>query len=123
MLIGYPNVTRGPGFLGAKYGYLYLTETGRGPAGLSLAQGIDSWRQRRREQFLSALQRAADKTNDERLLDYQEAIEQSLRLSGPAFADVFQLESEPASLRNRYGGEFGQRCLPTTQSAAANRHA
>ena len=33
VLIGYPNVTRGPGFLGSKAGYLYLTETGRGPAG------------------------------------------------------------------------------------------
>lgn len=111
VLIGYPNVTRGPGFLGAKYGYLYLTETGQGPAGLSLAQGIDAKRQRRREEFLSTLRRAADKTDDQRLLDYQDAIQQSIRLSGPAFADVFQLESEPASLRNRYGGEFGQRCL------------
>src|SRR3954466_4920041 len=24
LLIGYPNVSRGPGFLGAKYGYVYL---------------------------------------------------------------------------------------------------
>jgi hypothetical protein len=35
VVIGYPSATRGPGFLGAKAGYLYLTETGRGPAGLS----------------------------------------------------------------------------------------
>jgi hypothetical protein len=35
VLIGYPNVTRGPGFLGAQSGYLYLTDTSRGPAGLS----------------------------------------------------------------------------------------
>ncbi len=27
MLIGYPNVSRGPGFLGAKAGYVYLTDT------------------------------------------------------------------------------------------------
>ncbi len=42
VLIGYPNVTRGPGFLGARHGYLYLTETGRGPAGLSRPERISA---------------------------------------------------------------------------------
>ncbi len=31
VVIGYPNVSRGPGFLGARAGYLYLTDTGQGP--------------------------------------------------------------------------------------------
>ena len=35
VVIGYPNVTRGPGFLGARYGYVYLTETAAGPTGLT----------------------------------------------------------------------------------------
>ncbi len=35
VLIGYPNVSRGPGFLGAKAGYVYLTNTAAGPAGLA----------------------------------------------------------------------------------------
>src|SRR5436305_2917107 len=35
VVIGYPNVTRGPGFLGSRYGYVYLTETEAGPAGLT----------------------------------------------------------------------------------------
>jgi hypothetical protein len=34
-----------------------------------------------------------------------------MRLSGPNFARVFQLDGEPADLRESYGGEFGQRCL------------
>ncbi|HBJ37678.1 MAG TPA: DUF1501 domain-containing protein, partial [Planctomycetaceae bacterium] len=51
VLIGYPNVTRGPGFLGASAGYLYLTDTGRGPAGLSRPDGISLDRQARREQL------------------------------------------------------------------------
>src|SRR5690606_13586058 len=38
-------------------------------------------------------------------------IEQSQRLSGPEFASAFELDREPAELRNAYGGEFGQRCL------------
>lgn len=40
VLIGYPNVTRGPGFLGTKAGYLYLTDTGRGPSGLARPENV-----------------------------------------------------------------------------------
>ncbi len=111
VLIGYPNVTRGPGFLGAQSGYLYLTDTGRGPVGLSLPPEISTGRQMRRERFLSALQANAGKTEDRQLKSYDAAIAQSLKLSGPDFNRVFQLDSEPADLRNQYGGEFGQRCL------------
>jgi hypothetical protein len=49
--------------------------------------------------------------NDQQLQDYDAAIEQSLRLSGPDFMQSFQLDNEPADLRASYGGEFGQRCL------------
>ncbi len=113
VLIGYPNVTRGPGFLGAKDSYLYLTDTSQGPAGLSRPDGITADRQSRREAFLKHLRsQAHDRlTADQRLLDYDMAITQSLKLSGPEFNRVFQLDQEPADLRNRYGGEFGQRCL------------
>lgn len=111
VLIGYPNVTRGPGFLGARDGYLYLTDTGRGPAGLSRPANITQARQARRERFLGELRRHADPTDDPRLTDYDDTIDQSLRLSGPAFNRAFELDREPADLRERYGGEFGQRCL------------
>ncbi len=111
VLIGYPNVTRGPGFLGTRDSYLYLTDTSQGPAGLTRPDGITPRRQSRREEFLAVLKRNADPTTDQRLLDYDAAIAQSLKLSGPEFMRVFQLDREPADLRNRYGGEFGQRCL------------
>jgi hypothetical protein len=111
VLIGYPNVTRGPGFLGTRDSYLYLTDTSQGPAGLTRPDGITPQRQSRRQEFLSVLKRNADPTTDQRLLDYDVAIEQSLKLSGPGFMRVFELDREPADLRNRYGGEFGQRCL------------
>ena len=111
VLIGYPNVTRGPGFLGARDGFLYLTDTSEGPAGLSRPANISPARQSRRESFLSTLQRNAKPTEDSRLIDYDAAIAQSLKLSGPDFTRVFQLDKEPADLRTRYGGEFGQRCL------------
>ena len=110
VLIGYPNVTRGPGFLGPRAGYLYLTETREGPAGLSRPDGISDVRQARREQFLEVL-RQNGVTDDPKISEYEAAIEESLRLSGPQFAGAFDLDREPAALRESYGGEFGQRCL------------
>jgi hypothetical protein len=112
VLIGYPNITRGPGFLGAKAGYLYLTDTSQGPAGLSRPEGITADRQSRREAFLAALRHeSAALETDPLVSEYAAAQEQSLQLSGPEFNSVFDLAREPADLRERYGGEFGQRCL------------
>lgn len=111
VLIGYPNVTRGPGFLGAQHGYLYLTDTSRGPTGLSRPDGISTQRQARRQAMLTSLHREGKEQTDQRVQQYEAAIEQSLKLSGPEFNQVFELEKEPDDLRNRYGGEFGQRCL------------
>jgi hypothetical protein len=113
VLIGYPNVTRGPGFLGVKAGYVYLTSTSEGPNGLSRFPGINDERQGRREQLLSRVrdiyrQRTA---GDKRIGNYDSTIEEALRLSGPDFMTAFDLDQEPADLRARYGGEFGQRCL------------
>lgn len=113
VLIGYPNVTRGPGFLGARDSYLYLTDTSHGPAGLSRPDGIDGARQSRREEFLRNLrqQSKARLGDDARVRDYEAAVDQSLKLSGPEFNQVFNLDEEASDLRNGYGGEFGQRCL------------
>lgn len=113
VLIGYPNVTRGPGFLGAKANYVYLTETGSGPAGLSRPADLPDVRHQRRERLLDALRAdyRSRTSDDARIAAYDETIEESLELAGPRFASVFQLDREPAGLRNAYGGEFGQRCL------------
>ena len=111
VLIGYPNITRGPGFLGARDSYLYLTDTSQGPAGLSRPESITVARQSRRQGFLADLRNAQPESDDVRLREYEDAIDQSLKLSGPEFNRSFQLDSEPSDLRTRYGGEFGQRCL------------
>jgi len=111
LLIGYPNVTRGPGFLGPRAGYVYLTDTAKGPAGLSRLESVTLKRQARRERFLATLRDTDHAAQDRRIADYEAAIDQCLKLSGPEFARAFQLNREPAELRNRYGGEFGQRCL------------
>jgi len=111
VLIGYPNLTRGPGFLGAKHGYVYLTDTSQGPAGLSRPDDISPLRQSRRDAFLNQLQANQPKSDDSRLKDYDEVIAQRIKLSGPEFTKSFELDTEPSELRKSYGGEFGQRCL------------
>lgn len=109
MLIGYPNVSRGPGFLGAKAGYVYLTDTESGPAGFSRPADVDPERAARRESLLQPL---AGRVDSESLpAQYREAQSEALRLAGPDFMRHFDLSKEPAELRNLYGGEFGQRCL------------
>jgi hypothetical protein len=113
VLIGYPNVTRGPGFLGSKHSYVYLTDTESGPAGLSRAIEITADRQGRREELLAKIRAGyvAKNDADSYVRQYDATISEALRLSGPQFKRIFELGQEPGSLRESYGGEFGQRCL------------
>jgi len=109
MLIGYPNVSRGPGFLGAKAGFVYLTDTESGPAGFSRPEDVDPARAARRQSLLEPF---ADRIETGSLTgEYLESQREALRLAGPDFMHHFDLTKEPADLRNLYGGEFGQRCL------------
>jgi hypothetical protein len=109
ILIGYPNVSRGPGFLGAKSGYVYLTDTNTGPSGFTRPDFVDESRASTRAKLLQPLMERSPK--DSAIADYQAAQAQALKLSGPQFMKHFNLKQESADLRNDYGGEFGQRCL------------
>jgi hypothetical protein len=109
ILIGYPNVSRGPGFLGAKSGYVYLTDTNTGPSGFTRPEFVDESRASTRAKLLQPLMERSPK--DSAIADYQTAQAQALKLSGPQFMKHFNLKQESADLRNDYGGEFGQRCL------------
>jgi hypothetical protein len=113
VVIGYPNVTRGPGFLGARHGYVYLTETDVGPAGLTRPGDVDNTRQERREAMLARLREQYLRRNpgDQLVQNYATAAVEGFRMAGPEFMNVFDLRSESTDLRHRYGGEFGQRCL------------
>lgn len=113
VLIGYPNPSRGPGFLGSKFNHVYLTHTESGPAGLSRPPEITDERQDRREALLAKVREGylARQEGDTFVKQYDATIDEALRLSGPHFKRVFQLDEETASLRDTYGGEFGQRCL------------
>src|SRR4030095_1770205 len=113
VVIGYPSATRGPGFLGPKAGYVYLTDTASGPAGLGLPKDITPDRQSRRVELLSAQREQFMNTHSQEtvLRNYNDAIEEGFRLQNGDFMKAFDIESEPGSLRESFGDEFGQRCL------------
>lgn len=113
VVVGYPNVSRGPGFLGSKYGYIYTTDTESGPTGLTPPADVGPSRRGRREALLDALRSdfQARHPDDSLVADYAEVGRQAARLAGPGFMDAFRLDREAATVRQSYGGEFGQRCL------------
>ena len=113
VVMGYPNLTRGPGFLGAKHGFVYLTSTEDGPAGLARPQAITSSRQAARDRLLGKTRQAFLEANpgDRKIRDYNAAISEAQALGSGEFMQAFDLKSESGTLRNAYGGEFGQRCL------------
>jgi len=112
VLIGYPTVSRNSGFLGSKHGFVYLTDTREGPSGLARPAAITDQRQKRREDALKALRDSfLNKQSSKVVQQYDSAIGQALKLASPEFMSAFNLKSEPDTLREQYGGEFGQRCL------------
>jgi len=108
MLIGFPNVSRGPGFLGVKDGYVYLVDTQSGPAGFTRPEGLTSDRESERRALLAG---TGETAAGSALAEYADAQQEAFRLAGPSFMRHFDLSKEPADLRASYGGEFGQRCL------------
>jgi hypothetical protein len=113
VVMGYPNITRDPGFLGAKYGYVYLLQIETGPNGLIRPPDVDTSREDRRETLLAGLRDGfAKRSPGDAYVQAQSAVsQQGFKMAGPRFLNVFDLKREPATLREEYGGEFGQRCL------------
>ncbi len=113
VVIGYPMIMRGPGFLGAKHGYVYLTDTEKGPAGLTRPSYVNTARAADRERLLGELRKgyAARNHGDKVIADYDEAVGSSFALANGDFMKAFNLTTEASSLRQTYGGEFGQRCM------------
>ncbi len=109
MLIGYPNVSRGPGFLGIKDGYIYLVDTETGPNGFTTPGDILPAQKNSRVELLGALSGGAQEGSA--MAEYAEAQQEAFRLAGPSFMRHFDLKQESAKVRESFGGEFGQRCL------------
>ena len=113
VVVGYPSIMRGSGFLGARDGFVYLTDTEKGPSGLTRPSYITTARQSDRETLLGKLRKNyRDRHPDDKAIaDYDAALGDSFDLSGGDFMDAFKLDAEKGGLRQAYGDEFGQRCL------------
>lgn len=108
VVMGYPNVTRGPGFLGSEHGYVYLTDPNAGPVGLKRPYDLTEAREKRRADLLNTLR---TRPGRRAWRDYNAAIDGAFGLMNGPFARVFNLAAESAMIRERYGSDFGQRCL------------
>ena len=91
-----------------------LSDTSKGPPGLTVPTDLPASRRARREALLARVRAdhaARLPAGADAVRDYDATIDEALRLAGPDFARIFNLGEEPVGLRNTYGGEFGQRCL------------
>ncbi|NBV23881.1 MAG: DUF1501 domain-containing protein, partial [Proteobacteria bacterium] len=72
-----------------------------------------SARQSDREQLLTELRKGYVERHkgDKVIADYDEALAASVTLANGDFMTAFKLDGEASTLRQSYGGEFGQRCM------------
>lgn len=113
VVVGYPSIMRGPGFLGPKHSFIYLTDTEKGPLALANPTFISRERSGRRTNLLNKLNSiySSQTSHEKSINDYMEAQQNALELSRGDFMKAFQLDQENQSTRDSYGDEFGQRCL------------
>jgi len=113
VVMGYPSTMRDAGFLGAKHGYVYLTQVETGPSGLIRPPDVDTAREKRRQGLLGLYREEhLRREGTDRDVREQAAVSrQGFRIAGPRFLGAFDLNKEPASVRQAFSGEFGQRCL------------
>jgi hypothetical protein len=113
-----PNVYAGTGYLGSSYGPFSL---GSDPASggfkvqdLTLPGGVDDTRFERRRTALDAVNAHFAQTENADALDAMDSFYQRAyqMISSPKAREAFNIEAEPAALRDRYGrNEAGQRLL------------
>ena len=113
VVIGYPNVSRGPGFLGSKQGYVYLTDTNSGPTGLTPPADLGPDRRARRERLLESCLADFHASHAD---DRRSPTTSPPRARPPAWPGRPSAASSSWIANRRacgaaYGGEFGQRCL------------
>jgi len=113
VVVGEPMQPRGPGFLGGKSNYIYVTDTQAGPEGLRRPGDLtsDEYNARIRglREFSSAYLEAGHSSTE--VKEYLAAEDQGFEMMAEKFQKAFTTKDEPAQLREAYGAEFGQRLL------------
>jgi hypothetical protein len=85
VVMGYPNITRDPGFLGAGYAYVYLTQVDIGPNGLVRPPDVGPSRQHRRETLLASLRDAYGSEFGQRCLLARRLVQSGVRFIEVSF--------------------------------------
>jgi uncharacterized protein (DUF1501 family) len=117
----------GPGFLGPQYAPLVVGEPGRARvrrgaaydaselrvADLALPEGVDTAQAEERLELLGIVSRGFQSGHQGMpTLSHHSAYDRAVRMLRSKAADAFNLDAEPAALRDAYGrNPFGQGCL------------
>jgi uncharacterized protein (DUF1501 family) len=104
---------RGPGFLGGKHNYIYITVTEAGPAGLQRPAGLSPDDYDHRVSLLKEFSKPyLERERDTPAVQaYAAVTDKGFEMMGRKFQRAFSVKEEPAALREAYGEEFGQRLL------------
>jgi hypothetical protein len=113
VVVGYPMKPRGPGYLGGRYNYVYITDTEASPAGLEPPKGLTREDYERRLEGLEAFSRPYldERAPHSEVEEYEATARKGFEMMGEKFQSAFSVKAEPAGLREAYGEEFGQRLL------------
>ena len=113
VVVGEPMQPRGPGFLGGRSNYIYITDTEAGPEGLRRPEGVTPEDYSRRLSMLKEFSRPylEAKGSAPPVRDYLSASAQGFEMMSEKFQKAFTIKEEPSSTREAYGQEFGQRLL------------
>jgi len=118
MLIGYPNVSRGPGFLGIKDGYIYLVDTETGPNGFTTPGEVSPDRKNARLALLEALGERAP--GGSAVEEYAAAQQEAFRLAAPrSCATSTSSRSRPSCAPPTAASSVSAACSPVASSREA----
>jgi hypothetical protein len=103
----------GGGFLGIQNGPFVVQKGGGPPADVDLPRGVDAERFARRLAALDAMEAGFARATGEGKVDgRRQVVAKAVRLMRAPKLDAFDISSEPASVRDRYGDtDFGRGCL------------
>ncbi len=109
--INSPSVAAG--FLGMSYAPFVVQNPNAPIANLKPAADVNELRMRRRLHMLAGVERQFAVTRaSQSAVDHKAVYEKTLRMMTSAHQDSFNLDREPADVRDRYGrGSFGSGCL------------
>ncbi len=103
----------GAGFLGMSYAPFVVQNPNAPIANLRPPKDVDNWRMARRLEMLGQVEtQFVSQRQAQAAVDHKAVYAKTLRMMNSRYQDSFNLEREPADVRDAYGrGSFGSGCL------------